>query len=607
MGSQGTSHSTRADALREGELRESSLELRQFECLLADISAGFINLHEVEVDGAITGALRQIMHVLDVDRATLLRVGRDGMLFVTHSAAVDGVPPAPVSLVPSYPWAMEQMRAHRHVSFASLEDLPPSATVDKASWTLTGARSNLSMPIVVGGSLDGVLALATLRRSRSWSENLVERVRVLAGVFGSALAHRRAQRDLGAALRFERLISQALAALMVAERAKLDAVITDSLQRAAQVLAAERATLWQRAADGVALRKTHRWLAEGMPALPEHSESSGLPWMTSRIFAGHAISGALADLPPEADSDIPVLRALKARSIVAVPLSIGGAVAGALSFASARDDRDWPESLVPRVQLFGEVLASALARARAEQREGEARAEAVHATRVGTMGVVAASLAHELSQPVAAIMSNAETAMALLDEAEIDREELRSTLADILADDQRAGNLIGQLRRFLRRSEVDRGAVAVHAMLAEVLGLVRGEATAKGVRVSLAAPGELPRLMCNQAQVQQVLLNLLLNAFDAVADNPAPSRAVAVGATVTAHGVAIDVTDNGSGMDEATRARAFAPFFTTKANGMGLGLSISRSIAEAHGGTLWVRSQPGEGSVFRLELPAERA
>jgi signal transduction histidine kinase len=607
MASQVTSHSSRSDAPREAGIQESGLELRQFERLLADISAGFINLHETEVDGAITGALRQILHVLDVDRATLLRIDRDGVLYVTHSAAVDGVPAVPVNLAPSYPWATGEMRAHRHVSFAEVDDLPPQATVDKASWTLTGARSNLTMPIVVGGALDGVLALATMRRSRSWPEGLVERVRVLAGVFGSALAHQRTQRELGTALRFERLMSQSLAALMVAERGDFDAVITDALHQAAEVLGAERATLWQRAPDGSLLHKAHRWLAEGMPAPPQISSSAGLPWTTSRILAGQVVSGALSDLPAEAASDIPVLRELGARSIVAVPLSIAGAVAGALSFASTREDRDWPESLVPRVQLFGEMIASVFARHRAERREDEARAEAVHATRIGTMGVVAASLAHELSQPVAAIMSNAETAMALLREPQVDREELRSTLSDILADDQRAGNLIGQLRRFLRRNEVDRSAVEVHAMLEEVLGLVRGEAIAKGVRVSLESIGELPRVVCNQAQVQQVLLNLLLNAFDAVAGNSAAPRVVAVGATPTPHGVAVDVRDNGSGMDEPTCARAFAPFFTTKSKGMGLGLSISRSIAEAHGGTLSARSQPGEGSVFTLELPAERA
>jgi len=602
-----TSQSTRAEAPREGELREPALELRQFERLLADISAGFINLRETEVDGAITGALRRIVHVLGVDRATLLRVDRHGILYVTHSAAVDGVPAVPVNLAPSYPWATGEMRAHRHVSFVELDDLPPQASVDRASWALGGVRSNLTMPIVFGGALDGVLTLGTLRRSRSWPHDLVERVRVLAEVFGSALAHQRTERELGAALRFEQLMSRSLAELMMAERTQLDAVIADSLHRAAEVLGAERATLWQRTTDGTALRKTHRWLAEGMPAPPEISGSANLPWMTSRIFAGHAVSAALADLPPEAEPDIPVLRTLKVRSIVAVPLTIAGAVAGALSFASVRDDRGWPESLVSRVRLFGEVLTSALARDRARQREDEAHAEAAHATRVGTMGFVAASLAHELSQPVAAIMSNAETAMALLREPDVDREELRSTLSDILADDQRAGNLIGQLRRFLRRNEVDRSAVEVRTMLEEVLGLVRGEAIAKGVRVSLESTGELPRVPCNQAQVQQVLLNLLLNAFDAVAGNCADQRLVAVVAIPTPHGVAVDVRDNGSGMDESTRTRAFAPFFTTKPKGMGIGLSISRSIAEAHGGTLSARSRPGEGSVFTLELPAERA
>ncbi|MCC7061056.1 MAG: hypothetical protein IT508_12570, partial [Burkholderiaceae bacterium] len=274
-----------------------------------------------------------------------------------------------------------------------------------------------------------------------------------------------------------------------------------------------------------------------------------------------------------------------------------------LSFASEREEKGWPESLLPRVQLFGEMIASVVARNQAEVAERDARAEATHAARLGTMGVVAASLAHELTQPLAAIMTNAQMAQMLAGDENADPAELRATLDDILADDMRAGKLIQQLRRFLRRDELERAALAMRPLIDEVLSLVRGEVVGKGIVLRLERPAALGIVVGNHSQIQQVLLNLLLNAFDAVAGRSAGMRQVVVTAAVDASHVSIEVSDNGVGMDEAAQTRAFLPFYTTKAKGMGLGLVISRSIAEEHGGSLTLRSTPGVGTVFRLLLP----
>jgi C4-dicarboxylate-specific signal transduction histidine kinase len=148
-------------------------------------------------------------------------------------------------------------------------------------------------------------------------------------------------------------------------------------------------------------------------------------------------------------------------------------------------DREWPEALVPRIQLFGEVLASVVARRTAERREHEAKAQATHAARVGAMGAFAASLAHELTQPLAASLANAETGVRLLAAAEPDLDELRATLADIVADERRAGDLVQKLRRFLRRGEVERGELDLRAALEEALQLVGREAQARDVRLGL--------------------------------------------------------------------------------------------------------------------------
>ena len=297
-----------------------------------------------------------------------------------------------------------------------------------------------------------------------------------------------------------------------------------------------------------------------------------MPWISAQLVAGSVVRFArYADLPPEAAADLTTLRALGVRAAIVVPLTVSGAVVGALSYATVREERDWPDALVPRVQLLGDVFASVLARQEAERREQEAQAQAAHAARVGTMGVFAASLVHELTQPLAASLANAETASDLLAARSPDLDELRATVADIVADDRRASELIQQLRRFLRRGEVERGELDLREVVDEVLRLIGSEAGAKGIALAVEIPRTLPKIVGDRVQLQQALLNLLLNGIDAMRASEPGSRRLGVVARPSESGVCVEVTDSGSGMDEQTLARIFQPFFTTKPQAWGSG------------------------------------
>jgi FixJ family two-component response regulator/signal transduction histidine kinase len=580
--------------------------LPQFERLLADLSARFVNLPAAKVDSAITEALRQIVLLLQVDRCQLIRLPPGpGAAEVTHSWAVDDVPAVqPKSISAAFPWVIARWRAGLTVVAPRIDDLPPEAAVDKASFRRVGTRSHLGMPLIVAGRAEGAIVFGCLRRERDWPDELVERIGVLADVFANALAHKRAVEALDAAMGFEQIVSDILAALLKADSADHDRVIETGLAGMARAFGVERATLWQRIGDAGEFMKTHGWLAPGESTPPDALGAEMTPWASSELAAGSIVRFArLQDLPAAAASDLPGLRRLRVRAAVMVPLSVSGAVVGALAFAATRSDREWPAALVPRIRLFGEVLASLLARQEAARREQDAQAEAAHAARVGTMGVVAASLVHELTQPLAASLANAETAAELLAAPTPDLDELRATVADIVADDRRVGDLIQQLRRFLRRGTAERAEVDVRVVLDDVLRFAGSAAAEKGVAIALDLPSALPKLVADRVQLQQVILNLLLNAIDAVAEVEPRLRRISVLARRFDAGLSIEVTDTGRGMDERTRARIFQPFFTTKPGGMGLGLSISRSIVAAHGGTLSVRSGPGRGTTFRIELP----
>jgi FixJ family two-component response regulator/signal transduction histidine kinase len=434
-------------------------------------------------------------------------------------------------------------------------------------------------------------------------------MQVMAVVFGSAIAHKRTREELDAAIGFERMASDILSTLLAAPRAQHDSVLEAGLRAVAQAFGADRATLWQRVAEQALFTKTHRWLADTAAAPPPDAlRTPDLPWLATQLTGGSVVRfSRYAELPAEADSDLEALQALHIGGAVVVPLRLSsGKVAGALSIAHAQEGREWPHALVPRVQLLGEAFASFLARQEAERREVEALAQAAHATRVNAMGVVVASLVHELTQPLAASLANAETVVEQLAHPHGNNDELQATARDIVMDSRRAGELVRKLRRFLRHGEAERIELDLAGLLADVLSFVESEASSRSITLALDVPGVLPRFVGDRVQLEQVLLNLVLNAFDSVAGCDRAARRVTLRARPAKAGLSIEVTDSGTGMDEAALARIFQPFYTTKPGGMGLGLSISQSIVTDHGGTLSVHSEPGRGTTFCVELPSRQ-
>ncbi len=239
-----------------------------------------------------------------------------------------------------------------------------------------------------------------------------------------------------------------------------------------------------------------------------------------------------------------------------------------------------------------------------DQQMLQLRLEVAHAGRVSAMGQMAASLAHEINQPLGAIMRNAETALLLMRAESPDTTEIRAILADILGDDQRAGAVIDRMRAMLRRSELEIRALAVGSLLSDVAALVRPDAAARHVRVMVEIEDDLPPVMGDSVHLQQVLLNLISNGMDAIDEASRKVRDIAVSAVRRgARVVEIAVSDSGPGIPLERLEQVFGSFYTTKASGLGMGLSISRSLVEAHGGRLWAENIDGGGASLRFTLP----
>ena len=243
-------------------------------------------------------------------------------------------------------------------------------------------------------------------------------------------------------------------------------------------------------------------------------------------------------------------------------------------------------------------------RRQAEQELQRLHQEIAHAGRVTVMGQLAASLAHEINQPLGAILRNAEAASLLLQVKPPDLEELRAIVEDILADDQRAGAVIDRMRAMLKRQEMALQPVGVDELVNDVARLVRPDAAARQVKLTVEVAQDAPPVLGDRVHLQQVLLNLIANAMDSIDESGQKVRQVIVRALHTgAQTVEIAVCDSGAGIPADSLEKIFASFFTTKAAGMGMGLSISRSLVEAHGGRLWAENRSEGGARLRLTLP----
>jgi signal transduction histidine kinase len=247
-------------------------------------------------------------------------------------------------------------------------------------------------------------------------------------------------------------------------------------------------------------------------------------------------------------------------------------------------------------------------RSLAEARHRAASEMAGHASRINTLGQMAAGLAHELNQPLGAVANYAEGCLAALEGAAPDLAAVRDALRKLLASTLRAGEVIRRVRRFVTRRELEPGPFDPAGALAEVAELMADDARRRRITLDVDAVSDLPKVWGDPVQVQQVLINLVRNAFEAIDASETSARTVVISARRADPGrVAVSVRDDGEGIAADRLGRIFDAYFSTRAEGMGMGLAICRAIVEAHQGTLTVESEPGAGSTFGFTLPAVEA
>jgi signal transduction histidine kinase len=234
----------------------------------------------------------------------------------------------------------------------------------------------------------------------------------------------------------------------------------------------------------------------------------------------------------------------------------------------------------------------------------QAHADLAHFSRVTTMSELTASLAHEINQPIAAAVTDANACLRWLNRAEPDLREAREAAARMIKDGTRAAEIIGRIRLLFKKGSPPRESIDINEVIREMIVLLRGEATRYSVPIRADLVGSLPKVKADRVQLQQVFMNLILNGIEATKENSGGELTIRSERSPTGQ-LLISVSDTGVGLPPQYEDRIFNAFFTTKSKGIGMGLSISRSIIESHGGRLWATANPERGATFQFTLPTE--
>lgn len=386
---------------------------------------------------------------------------------------------------------------------------------------------------------------------------------------------------------------------------EVNAAIEDAQRRIVEILGLDRSMLWQMGERQGDIIATHLWWneekAQPPPAFPS---AENLPWACARIARGEIICFSSLDaLPEDAGRDAETFRTHGIKSNLTLPLIGEKEVFGALAFTMTTAERNWEEDEVMQLQLLAQVISNVMGRQRAELREEQLRRELTHAMRVATLGELAGAIAHELNQPLAAILSNAQAARRFLADGQIDQQELQAILDDVVRDDKRAGNVIHNLRSMVSKQPSVRSLCCLGELAKETLEILHSQLIAAGIVVRLRLGGDLPMVEAARVELQQVLMNLFVNAVHAMESAPPEARILEVETSLGENMVAVTVRDHGDGIPSDRLSTIFAPFFSTKATGLGLGLSICHRILENHSGRLKASNHSDGGAVFTLLLP----
>jgi len=376
-------HSRQLEQVKSEDRRadEGLKERLQFERLLFDLSARFVNIAPDQVDLEIQSALNQVLEFFNVDRCGLIRVSpNDNSFRITHVGYASDIPHVPENTdlsIQLFPWVYEKIiKQHEVVSFATRDELPREAAVDKQTYEDLKIRSALNIPIPLGDALDYIISINAVHKECAFPEEYIPRLRLLGEILVNSLQLAQTRQQLGDRLRFEGLISDLSASFVNISPDEVEDEINKWLQRITEFFDVDRCTIGIFSEDGALLQSAFEYHLEGVEPAPDSLSRNQLPWYVSQLMQAElVVINRLDDLPADAEAEQRLCLAKRMKSILSIPMAIGGKTLGSCVLVAVRAERIWPEDLVQRMRLIAAVFAGALERKRSEEslRESEAR------------------------------------------------------------------------------------------------------------------------------------------------------------------------------------------------------------------------------------------
>jgi signal transduction histidine kinase len=543
-------------------------ERLRFEEMLARLSGAFLRHPGGDGNAAFVQSLQHLRRLFGLDGAMLFLLHDGSEELIAQDLGSDAERLKRLRLTRDFPGIRRDLGFERTLMVFTQADLSADADQDRQSLEHYGLKCAVIVPLATEGHVFGALMLATIHDSKAWSETLLERLQLVADALVNAMARKRAEDGLRASNDMQAAILRSLPShVAVLDRKGQIIGVNDSWIRFAR----DNGAAPESVGVGTSYIDVCRYASPN---------AAGAPVALEGLSA--VLSGARASFALEYSCHAPDAERWYMMSVVPLKTPDGGAVV---------------------------THTETTERRRAELEAQRSRGELAHLTRVAVVGELTASLAHQLNQPLAGILSNAQAGRRFLDADPCDTAELRDIFNDIIEDNTRAADVIRRLRDMLRKGPTERELLDVNDVVRESARLVVSDAIIRNVSLQLVLTPVPAVVRGDRVQLQQVILNLLLNGMEAVDSSRSARRSVVLTTALCQRDdIEVRVADSGPGLalPKGAEHLVFEPFYTTKQSGLGLGLSIARSIVEAHGGNLSAASAEGGGAVFSLTLPLDR-
>jgi PAS domain S-box-containing protein len=407
----------------------------------------------------------------------------------------------------------------------------------------------------------------------------------------------------------QRLVAEHSVTRILAEVATVEEATPQILQALCECLGWDLGTLWRIDREAGVLRCAQMWRKPSVEATQFGAATRASTFRPGRGLPGQVWASRAPACIPDVVHDPTFLRAgIAAReglhAAFAFPILLGSEVLGVIDVVS-REIRQPDQDLLDMMASVGSQIGQFIERKRAEESLRQTQAELAHVARLTTLGELTASIAHEINQPLGAIVTNGQACLRLLARESPDLYKSREVVERIISNGMRASAVITRMRALLQKRDAEKALLNVNEIIQEVTALTSTELSKSEIHVQTALTADLPLVLGDRVQLQQVILNLILNAKEAMSGAGWQPRELCITSLASASGEAVvAVRDSGTGLDPRDGDRIFDAFFTTKAEGLGLGLSISRRIIEAHGGRLWAAPNEDQGATIQFALPA---